>query len=85
MEEMDEEHGGEEGLLAEAKNEKGKLTKASKPGLTAHQSTIRTLPTSARLLNAYANLIEQEADRQAKMKDAQKALDRQGRRANTPS
>ena len=29
MEEMDEEHGGEEGLLAEAKNDKGKLTKAS--------------------------------------------------------
>ena len=29
MEEMDEEHGGEEGLLNEAKNDKGKLTKAS--------------------------------------------------------
>ena len=29
MEEMDEEHGGEEGLLAEAKTDKGKLTKAS--------------------------------------------------------
>ena len=29
MEELDEEHGGEEGLLAEAKNDKGKLTKAT--------------------------------------------------------
>ena len=29
MEELDEEHGGEDGLLADAKNEKGKLTKAS--------------------------------------------------------
>jgi type I restriction enzyme M protein len=29
MEELDEEHGGEEGLLSEAKNEKGKLTKVS--------------------------------------------------------
>ena len=29
MEEMAEEHGGEDGLLAEAKNDKGKLTKAS--------------------------------------------------------
>ena len=29
MEEMDEEHGGEGGLLEEAKNEKGKITKAS--------------------------------------------------------
>ena len=29
MEELDEEHGGEDGLLAEAKNDKGKLTKAS--------------------------------------------------------
>src|SRR5258708_40196340 len=29
MEELDEEHGGEGGLLEEAKNEKGKITKAS--------------------------------------------------------
>jgi type I restriction enzyme M protein len=29
MEEMAEEHGGEEGLLADAVNDKGKLTKAS--------------------------------------------------------
>jgi type I restriction enzyme M protein len=29
LEELEEEHGGEDGLLAEAKNDKGKLTKAS--------------------------------------------------------
>src|SRR5258708_31364589 len=29
MEEMDEEHGGEGGLLEEAKNDKGKITKAN--------------------------------------------------------
>ncbi len=29
LEELDEEHGGEGGLLEEAKNEKGKITKAS--------------------------------------------------------
>ena len=48
MEELDEEHGGEEGLLAEAKTDKGKLTKASvKARLKPRSSTTRTPPTSA--------------------------------------
>ena len=38
MEEMDEEHGGEDGLLADAKNDKGKLTKAS---VKARQTEIK--------------------------------------------
>ena len=75
MEEMDEEHGGEDGLLNEAKNDKGKLTKAS---IKAQQTKIK-LDNEAvderKLLDAYANLIEQEAAAGKAVKDAQKALD----------
>lgn len=75
MEEMDEEHGGEEGLLNEAKNDKGKLTKAS---VKARQTAIKHDKDAAderKLLDAYADLIEQEAAAGKAVKDAQKALD----------
>lgn len=75
MEEMDEEHGGEDGLLAETKNDKGKLTKAS---VKARQSEIKRDKEAAderKLLDAYADLIEQEAAASKAVKDAQKALD----------
>jgi len=75
MEEMDEEHGGEEGLLNDAKNDKGKLTKAS---IKARQTEIKRDKEAAderKLLDAYANLIEQEAAAGKALKDAQKALD----------
>lgn len=75
MEEMDEEHGGDEGLLAEAKNDKGKLTaKSVKDRLKA----IKGDPDAAeerKLLDAYATLIEQETSASKSAKDAQKALD----------
>ena len=72
---MDEEHGGEDGLLVEAKTEKGKLTKISlKNRLTAikHDSDAAD---ERKLLDAYADLIEQEAAASKVVKDAQKALD----------
>lgn len=75
MEELDEEHGGEEGLLNEAKNDKGKLTKAS---VKARQTAIKRDKEAAderKLLDAYADLIEQEAAASKAVKDAQKALD----------
>jgi type I restriction enzyme M protein len=75
MEEMDEEHGGEDGLLADAKNDKGKLTKAS---VKARQTEIKRYKDAAderKLLDAYASLIEQEAAAGKTAKDAQKALD----------
>jgi type I restriction enzyme M protein len=75
MEEMDEEHGGEDGLLNEAKNDKGKLTKAS---VKARQTEIKRDKEAAderKLLDAYADLIEQEAAAGKAAKDAQKALD----------
>jgi type I restriction enzyme M protein len=75
MEEMDEEHGGEDGLLAEAKTEKGKLTKISvKTRLTAIRYEMDAAD-ERQLLEAYATLIEQEAAAGKKVKDAQKSLD----------
>lgn len=75
MEELDEEHGGEEGLLAEAKTDKGKLTKVS---VKARLADIKRDPDAAderKVLNEYLDLIEQEAAANKKVKDAQKALD----------
>ena len=75
MEEMDEEHGGEDGLLAEAKTEKGKLTKISvKTRLTAIKHD-KDAQEERKLLTAYATLIDQEASASKAVKDAQKALD----------
>lgn len=75
VEELDEEHGGEEGLLAEAKTDKGKLTKVS---IKARLADIKKEPDAAeerKMLNEYLELIEQEATASKKVKDAQKALD----------
>ena len=75
MEEMDEEHGGEEGLLSEAKNDKGKLTKAT---VAARLKDIKHDADAAderKQLNAYLALIEQESAAAKKIKDAQKQLD----------
>ncbi len=74
MEEMDEEHGGEGGLLEEANNEKGKITKAS---VRARLKDIFDDPDAEderAMLNAYLDLFEQETEASKKIKDAQKAL-----------
>jgi type I restriction enzyme M protein len=77
MEELDEEHGGEEGLLNDAKNDKGKITKASvKARLTALKKENDPESQAERtLLTEYSDLIEKEAGAAKKVKDAQKALD----------
>ena len=75
MEEMDEEHGGEDGLLAEAKNDKGKLTKASVKARLAEIKHDKDAADERKLLDAYVALIEQEAAASKQVKDAQKALD----------
>jgi len=73
LEEMAEEHGGEEGLLADAGNDKGKLTKAS---VTARLREIKGDPESAdeiKALKEYLALVEKEgatADKLAKAQDA---------------
>ena len=74
LEEMAEEHGGEEGLLADAANDKGKLTKAS---VTARLKEIKGDADAADELKAlkdYLALVEQEAATAAKLAAAQDAL-----------
>ena len=75
MEEVDEEHGGEDGLLADAKNDKGKLTKASAKARLADIKHDKEARDERKLLEAYTALIEQEAAAGKQVKDAQKALD----------
>jgi type I restriction enzyme M protein len=75
MEEMDEEHGGEEGLLAEAKNDKGKLTKATVAARLKDIKHDADTTDERKQLNAYLALIEQESAANKKVKDAQKQLD----------
>ena len=70
MEDLDEEHGGEGGLLEEAKNEKGKITKTS---VRARLQDIFGDPDAEderAMLNEYYNLLEQEteASKRSKMR-----------------
>ena len=75
MEELDEEHGGEEGLLFDAKNDKGKLSSKSikerLKGIKKDSDAVEELA----LLERYVLLIEEESIANKKIKDAQKALD----------
>ncbi len=75
MEELDEEHGGEDGLLGEAKTEKGKLTKVSVRARLAEIKKDGDAADERKALNEYLELIEQEAAASKKVKDVQKALD----------
>ena len=77
MEELDEEHGGEDGLLAEAKTDKGKLTKASVKMRLAEIEKDRDAGDERKGLEGYLALIEKEAAASKKVKDAQKTLDAQ--------
>jgi type I restriction enzyme M protein len=75
MEEMDEEHGGEGGLLEEAKNEKGKITKANVNGRLKDIIDDPDTEDERTILNAYLDLLEQETIAHKRIRDAQKALD----------
>ncbi len=75
MEEMDEEHGGEEGLLSEAKNDKGKLTKATVAARLKDTKHEADAADERNQLNVYLAFIEQESSANKKVKDAQKQLD----------
>lgn len=74
LEEMAEEHGGEGGLLEEAKNDKEKITKAS---VAARLKEIRKDPDAAdefQALNDYLKLSDREAETGAELKAAQERL-----------
>jgi len=60
MEELDEEHGGEDGLLADAKNDKGKLTKASVKARIEEIADDKDAGEELKLLKNYSAFIEKE-------------------------
>jgi len=75
MEELEEENSGDDGLLEEAKNDKGKVTKASVKARLTEIKHDRDAADERKLLTNYIELIEAESTAGKKVKDAQKALD----------
>ncbi|MFM1907587.1 MAG: hypothetical protein RLZZ591_1264 [Pseudomonadota bacterium] len=80
MEELEEEHGGDEGLLAEAKNDKGKITaKGVKDRLKAIKADLfKADPTASeekQVLLQYATLADKETAANKQVKEAQRELD----------
>ena len=75
MEELDEEHGGEDGLLADAKNDKGRLTKASVKARIAELADGSDASEEKALLRVYSVLLESETDTNQMVKQAVRALD----------
>lgn len=76
VEEMKEEHSGEEGLLEEAKNEKGNLTKAGVQQRIREIEGDEESTGELAVLLQYLGLLEQEAQANKKIKEAQVALDK---------
>jgi len=81
MEEMEEEHGGEEGLMCDAKNDKDKITKASVQKrvkeLTMDNGNLTIEDKEEiKVLKDYLKLVEQEAEAGKKIKDSLTALDK---------
>ncbi|WP_449101839.1 N-6 DNA methylase [Pseudomonas veronii] len=75
LEELDEEQGGEDGLLAEGKTDKGKLTaKSVKDRVKAIKNNLDAADELA-ALERYLAVLEQEATAGKKVKEAQKAMD----------
>jgi type I restriction enzyme M protein len=74
MEELAEEHGGEDGLLAEAKNDKDKITKVSAAARFKEVGLDRDAAEERKLLGEYLSLADKEAKLSAKAKSAQEEL-----------
>ncbi len=75
MEEMDEEDGGDDGLLAEAKTDKGKLTAKSVKDRLKDIKVDKDATEERKVLEKYLDLIDQESAAGKKLKDAQRSLD----------
>jgi type I restriction enzyme M protein len=75
IEEMDEEHGGEDGLLFEAKTDKGKLTAKSVKDRLKVIKGDKTADEERAALNASLKLIEQEKEAADAVKEVKTELD----------
>ena len=75
MVELAEEHSGEDGLLEEAKTDKGKISKASVKARLAAIKNDWDAKEERKILNDYLKLIEKESAASKKMKEVQRTLD----------
>lgn len=75
LEELEEEHGGEGGLLEEAKSEKGKITKASINARLLDIMTDADAEDERTMLNKYLGILNKEADASKKVRTEIKNLD----------
>lgn len=75
MEEMDEEHGGEEGLLYEARTKEGKLTQSSIKDRLKEIRHDKDADDEREILEGYLSLLEEESAANKKTKEARKALE----------
>ena len=71
---MAEEHGGEGGLLEEAKNDKDKLTKASATARLKEIKTEKDAADERQVLQEYLGLVEQESVVSSSIKTAHEAM-----------
>ena len=74
LEEMAEEHGGEGGLLEDAKNDKDKLTKASATSRMKEIKTDKDAADERQALQEYLGLVEQESVVSSSIKTAYEAM-----------
>jgi type I restriction enzyme M protein len=75
MEEMAEEHGGDEGLLEAVKNDKGKVTRAAVTARIKEIEGDAEFADELNVLKEYLAFIEKETDANIRIKDMQKALE----------
>jgi type I restriction enzyme M protein len=75
LEEMQEEHGGDEGFLSDLMNEKGKIPKASVIDRLKEIKKDKGAEEERKVLTAYLDLVEKESKANSAVKDLQKALD----------
>jgi type I restriction enzyme M protein len=71
---FEEEHGGEDGLLAEARTDAGKLTKGSIRSRLKEIAKIEAFADEASVLKSATDLLEREASAKKALKDAETAL-----------
>lgn len=74
LEELAAEHGGEDGLLADAKNEQDKLTKASVAARLKAIKSDKDAEDERKVLAEYLKLVEREAEISATIKAAREEL-----------
>lgn len=75
MEEMAEEHGGDEGLLNDVTNDKGKIIKAAVQKRIKEIKDDEDSADELKILKGYLKLLEQEAGLNKEIKEAQAALE----------